>query len=160
MKDIETGLTEVSVLGCVVNGVIVVPESPSVLRVGVVIVLVLIYLGDVFSPAIERSTSWGVELSVELKTEQTERSDGLTIGSMKMDRVGTVCMVDEAHNSFTALGHPHGWARGDSIVSDQTSFAKVGIDLLLKRLDVDLIVVDWRVAVAGGKLPIYELDEH
>lgn len=60
-----------------------------------------------------------------------------------MNRVRTVCVVDEAHNSFTTFGHPERRTRRDSIVSHQASLAKVGIDLLFERPNVDLVVVNW-----------------
>lgn len=63
-----------------------------------------------------------------------------------MNRISTISMVDEAHDSFTTLGHHQGRTGGDSIVSNQAGLAKVGIHLLLKWLDVDLIVVNWWVA--------------
>lgn len=62
--------------------------------------------------------------------------------TMKMYRVRTVCMVDEAHDSLAAFGHSESRTRGDSIVSHQASFVQVGVHLLVQRMDVNLVVVD------------------
>lgn len=58
-----------------------------------------------------------------------------------MDRVCTIGMVDEAHNSFTPLLHLESWSRNSSIVTDVSSFL-ARIDLDIYRLDIDLIVIN------------------
>lgn len=63
-----------------------------------------------------------------------------------MDRIGTVCMVDEAYDSLTTFSHFKCRTRGNSIVSNQAGLSKIRVDLLLEWMDVNLVVIDrWAV---------------
>ena len=52
MKNVPARLTKVGILSRVINGVVVVPEETTRLRVGIVVVLELARGRDVLSPAI------------------------------------------------------------------------------------------------------------
>lgn len=63
-----------------------------------------------------------------------------------MDRVGAISVVDEAHDRLGALAHHECRTWCDSIVANEPGLAQVRVDLLLERLDVDLIILDrWAV---------------
>jgi hypothetical protein len=54
MKDVESSLAHIGILSGVVNSVVMVPESTSVLTVGIVVILVGVGLGGVLGPAVKR----------------------------------------------------------------------------------------------------------
>lgn len=145
-KKVETRLAKICVFSSMIDSVIVVPEGSPILAIWIVIVLVLVPFGDVFSPAVKGSPGWRVSSSVEFQLKEAQSSNILTVRSMEMNRISTISMIDEAHDSFTTLGHHQGRTGGNSIVSNQASLAEVGINLLLKWFDVDLVVVNWWVA--------------
>ena len=67
---------------------------------------------------------------------------GHTIRTVKMDRGSHRCMVDKSHDSLRSLLHVESRAWRDAIVSNKISLAEVWVDLLLKGLYFDLVVVD------------------
>lgn len=79
----------------------------------------------------------------------------LTIRAVQMNRVGTISVIDEAYHSFSALLHLEGRTWSLAIISDKASLAKIRIDLLFERFDVDLIVVNGRtILVVKGPCSI------
>lgn len=58
-----------------------------------------------------------------------------------MDRVCTISMVDEAHNSFTPLLHLESRSRNGSIVTNVSCFL-ARIALNINRFDIDLVVIN------------------
>lgn len=60
---------------------------------------------------------------------------------MKVDRICTIGMIDEANDCFTPLFHLESWSRDGTIVTDVPCFlARVDFDI--DRLDVNLIVIN------------------
>ena len=50
MEDVETSLAEIRIFSSVVNRVVVIPESSSILGVGIVVILVLTWSSDIIGP--------------------------------------------------------------------------------------------------------------
>lgn len=71
---------------------------------------------------------------------------------MEKDRVGTICVVDEPDYRLSALLHLERGTWCNSIITNEPSLAQIRVDLLLKGLDVDLIVIDWG-SVGEGERP-------
>ena len=61
---------------------------------------------------------------------------------MKMDRAVQGSMIDKANHSFFTSLHAKRRSWRYTIVTNQVCFAQVGVHLLLKGLDFDLVVVD------------------
>jgi hypothetical protein len=60
---------------------------------------------------------------------------------MKMNRIRTVGMIDEANDSLTALLHMEGRSRDYTIITDMACF-DTRIDFDIDRLDLDFVVID------------------
>ena len=121
MENVKPSLSEVGVFGCMVDSMVVVPQGSGILAVGVVVVLILPRLSSVLCPSIERSSA---------------------VRPVQVNRIRPISVVDESYNSFASLRHFEGRAWGDTVVSDESGFPKIRVDLLEERLDFDLIVVD------------------
>jgi hypothetical protein len=98
-----------------------VPECASILCIGIVVIFVLTNTCGVFCPAIKGSAR---------------------IRTMQMNRIGSITVVNEAHDRFCALLHHEGWAWYHAIIANEPGLWQVGIDLYINRLDVDFIVID------------------
>lgn len=104
------------------DGVVVVPEHTSILRVRVVVVFILARLRDIFGPTIKWRTR---------------------VGAMEVYRVCELRTIDKADYGLRASRYDEGWSRGDPIITNEGSrLRKVWVDLLLEGFDVDLIVED------------------
>lgn len=75
----------------------------------------------------------------------------LTVRAVKMDRVGTICVVDEPNYRLSTLRHLERGTWRNSIITNEPSLAQIGVDLLLKGLDVDFIVIDWGTVGEGER---------
>lgn len=62
---------------------------------------------------------------------------------MKMNRVWLISMIDESNNGLAAPRHVESWSRRDTIVTNKVGFPKARIDLLLKWLNFDLVIINW-----------------
>lgn len=71
-KKVETSLAKICVFSSMIDGVIVVPEGSPILAIWIVIVLVLVLFGDVFSPAVKGSAGWRVSSSVDFPLREAE----------------------------------------------------------------------------------------
>lgn len=56
-QDVEASLPKVSILGSVIDSMIVVPEGTSILSIGVVVVFILSRIGGIVRPSIERGST-------------------------------------------------------------------------------------------------------
>jgi len=69
-----------------------------------------------------------------------------------------VCVVDKPHNSFATFRHVEGGARTYAIIANKSGFAKVGIHLLEKRFDLNLIIVDRKASRWACERPAFQLE--
>jgi hypothetical protein len=150
MKDVESSLTHIGVLSGVVDSVVVIPERTCVLTVGIVVILVGVGLGGVLGPAVKRRPRCKKSLGFEYPNKVGKHQ--LTIRAMKMDRVCTIGVVDEAYDRLCSLAHHEGRTRCHAIITNQSGGTKVRVHLLGERLDVNLIIVD-RWTIGESKLP-------
>lgn len=69
-----------------------------------------------------------------------------------MDGICAISVVDEAHNCLSTLAHHESRSRCDAIVANESGLSEVRVDLLLERLDIDLVIIN-RWAVGECELP-------
>lgn len=121
MQNVEFSKAEISIFSSVVNSMIVISESPCILAVRIVVVLVLANLSRVVGPAIE---------------------GGPTVRSVKVYAGSSDAVVDKSNNSFTAFCRMEGRTGNNSIIANPSGLAKIRVDLRLGLIDVHLVVVN------------------
>lgn len=119
------------------DGVVVIPECPGSLRIGVVVVFILSRLSCVFCPAVKGCTTLE-DMSV---CHFTSVNRAHTIRAVEMNRVCTIGMVNETNDRFTPLLHFESRSRDGAIVSNMPCFL-ARVDLDIDRLDVNLVIVN------------------
>lgn len=115
------------------DGVIVVPQHSTTLAIGIVVVLILANLNEIFCPTIERGTRRG---------------------TVQMNGTFTISVIDKANDALYASGHDDGWSGTSAIVTDQASWGLAGIHLLSVWLDIELMVPDLLVSDRIENLPV------
>lgn len=100
---------------------IMVPQQSRRLLVGIVVIFVLPWVGDIFRPTIERGTR---------------------VRSVKMNRVLGSGVVDESDDRLRSARNNQCRSRRDAVVAHQSCRAQVGINRLTERLDLKLVVPD------------------
>lgn len=115
----------------------VIPQSPSTLCIRIVVVLVLIHIGGILSPSIER---------------------GHGIRPVKVDRAGTVAAgVDESHDSLATLLHHESGSWRCAIVPNKSGLTQVRVDLCLKGFDLNLIEINRHAVQRVSVGPVQKL---
>jgi len=132
-----------------VNSMVVVPQHTAGLGVGVVIVLELSRLCDIFGPAIPG----GALRCVSVDSRPGEHGKTHRVRAVQMHRVGHGRVVDEPHHGLAASLDQECRAGRDAIVSHKVGGGLVGIHLLLKVVDVDLVVVNGLICDRVGDGP-------
>jgi hypothetical protein len=70
-----------------------------------------------------------------------EEMMGHTVRAVKVNRICTIGMIDEANDGLTPLLHMEGRSRDYTIVTDMACF-DTRIDLDIDRLDLDFVVIN------------------
>lgn len=98
-----------------------VPESASILAIGIVVVFVFFIAGDVICITVEGGTS---------------------VRAVEMDGAGSIAVIDKSDYGFFALVLNESGSWDLPVIANETSFLHGRrIDLYLYRLDVDLIII-------------------
>ncbi len=108
---------------------VMIPNGACILLVGKVVVLVLPWLSDVFSPAVKGCTR---------------------IGAMEMDRVGSICSVDEPHDRLSSPGQDEGGTWRYAVVPRETGGLKTWIDRVVESFNLHFAVLDFFGVVGIG----------
>lgn len=129
------------------------PQNRSRIRArsfALTVVFVGVGLSGVLCPTIEGRAGCRTIVSENFGDART--TPILTIRAVKMNRVSTIRVIDESYYRLSPLAHHEGRARCHAIVAHKSSLAQVWVDLLFKRFDINLIVVDWGT-IGKGELP-------
>lgn len=121
-----------------------VPRDASTLAVRPVVVLVLVRLDNILRPPIPRAPLQDVS-KVHIRAARTSRWETNRVRAVEMDGALVFGLVGEADNRFLALFDDESRTRGHPVIASHLCWLLTRVDVLFKRLDVDLVVVDWLV---------------